>query len=130
MKARINWLELGRMSKDQMLDLSPRVNELIRHSGMQTGTAVVACPSPTAAITTVEYEPGLIHDIPHYLERLFGSSNGDEHTVAVLKSAFVPPALALPFGGGRLILGTWQQLVLLELEGSDEVRVAVELIGE
>jgi len=130
METKIYWLELGELAKNEMVDLTPRVNELIQRSGLKRGIAAVASPSSTTAITTVEYEPGLIHDIPAYLEKLFGGDAGDETRTAAIKSAFMPPMLSLPFEDTRLILGRWQQLTVLELSGSSNVRVAVALLGE
>ncbi|MCX6357310.1 MAG: secondary thiamine-phosphate synthase enzyme YjbQ, partial [Candidatus Aureabacteria bacterium] len=93
----------------------------------------------TAAITTFEYEPGMIQDIRELYEKLvpkkkhyhhdetWGDANGFSH----LRAALQGPSLTIPFEQGRLILGTWQQIVLAEFDNRSRRRQAVvQIIGE
>src|SRR5690349_14808252 len=103
------------------LDITSEVAELVSKSGVKDGIALVFVPGSTAAITTIEYESGVIEDLIDVFESLapenanykhherWGDSNGAAH----IKSALVGTSFTVPIEGGRLILGTWQQIVLI-----------------
>lgn len=108
----------------EVVDLTAHVAAAIRESGMSSGVATVFIGGSTAAVTTIEYEPGVLEDLARALDvlaprdaayahdRAWGDGNGRSHVRAVL----VGPSLPVPFRDGRLLLGTWQQVVLLELD--------------
>ena len=92
-----------------------------------------------AAITTIEYEPGLRHDFPKMLSRIvpkdiqyhhddtWHDGNGHSH----VRASLIGPSLSIPFSNGRLILGTWQQIVMLELDTRQRERViTLQILGE
>ena len=94
---------------------------------------------PTAAITTIEYEPGLRNDFPKMLNRIIPKNieyehdntwhdgNGHSH----VRASLIGPSLTVPFKDGKLILGTWQQIVFLELDTrSRERKITTQIIGE
>ncbi len=123
----------------EIRDLTTELTDIIRRSGLQTGIACVFSSSSTSAITTLEYEPGLLHDLPRALERLFPKGleydhqktwqdgNGHSH----IRAAFLGPSLSIPFDGGRPVLGTWQQVVFVDLDNKPRRReVLVQLVGE
>ena len=96
-------------------------------------------PGATGAVTTIEYEPGLLQDMPDALDRLFPrdipyqhqlrwhDGNGHSH----VRASFIGPSVTVPFKGNKLILGTWQQIVFLELDNSARRRrVIVQIVGE
>lgn len=108
-----------------ILDLTSDVQAAIAESGIATGHAAVMVVGSTAALTTLEYEPGLVdHDLVAALERVAPESgryvheetwhddNGHSH----VRAALIGPSLALPIVEGRVPLGTWQQLVLVDLD--------------
>ena len=122
-----------------ILDITREVNGKIEESGVMNGIVTVFMPGSTAAITTIEYEPGLMQDLPAALQRLFPreieyeheqmwhDGNGHSH----VRAAFLGPSLTVPISGGRMMLGTWQQVVLVELDVRPrDRRVILQIIGE
>jgi secondary thiamine-phosphate synthase enzyme len=124
----------------QAFDITDEVEATIAKSGVHDGLACVFTPSSTSAILTNEFEPGLMEeDIPKALERLFPEAieygherrwhdgNGHSH----VRATFLGPSLTIPIVEGRAALGTWQQVVFLELDNKPRHReVIVQVIGE
>jgi secondary thiamine-phosphate synthase enzyme len=123
----------------QMHDLTERVGEIVAQSGVGTGLAHVFAVGSTAAVGTIEFEPGLQQDLPDLLDRLMPPSreygheqtwhdgNGHSH----LQATLLGPELTVPVGGGRLLLGTWQQVFHLECDVRPRERtVVVTVTGE
>ncbi len=109
--------------RDHIIDLTAEVQGAISDSGVTTGQAALLVQGSTAALTTLEYEPGLVNeDVARALERLaprdgrylheetWHDDNGHSH----IRASVVGPSLALPIVDGRVPLGTWQQIVLLD----------------
>jgi secondary thiamine-phosphate synthase enzyme len=122
-----------------LVDLTERVASVLAKSGMTEGQALVFAPGATAGVTTIEYEPGLLHDFPEALERIapadqpyqhdntWGDGNGHGH----VRASMIGPSLTVPFQSGRLLLGTWQQIVLVDCDTRPRKRdMVVQLIGE
>lgn len=107
-----------------VVDLTAEVAGVVAESGLVSGLANVFVGGSTAAVTTIEYEPGVLEDLAHAMDviaprngayahdRAWGDGNGRSH----VRAALVGPSLSIPFRDGRLLLGTWQQVVLLELD--------------
>jgi secondary thiamine-phosphate synthase enzyme len=107
-----------------ILNITPRVNDALEESGITTGMVHLFVQHSTAALTVIEYEPGVLSDMQRALSILapdnlsyahntrWGDGNGRSH----VKAALVGPDLAIPVEAGKLMCGTWQQLVLLELD--------------
>lgn len=122
-----------------IIDITDRINKLISDSGFQNGLATTFISGATASITTIEYEPGLINDLKNALERLFSqniyyehnSRWGDGNGFSHIRAAFLGPSLSIPFQNMRLLLGTWQQIILIDHDNRSRNRtVLVQLIGE
>ena len=109
--------------RDHIIDLTAEVQGAISDSGVTTGQAALLVQGSTAALTTLEYEPGLVNeDVARALERLaprdgrylheetWHDDNGHSH----IRASVVGPSLALPIVEGRVPLGTWQQIVLVD----------------
>jgi secondary thiamine-phosphate synthase enzyme len=122
-----------------MDDLTGRVAEAVRRSGIKTGTAQVFTVGSTACVGTIEFEPGLQEDFPEMLDRLIPPSreygherawhdgNGHSH----LQATLLGPSLSVPVAGGGLVLGTWQQIVHLECDIRARQRtIVVTVTGE
>ena len=122
-----------------MVDISPDVSEIVRKSGLRKGICNVFIAGATGAITTIEYEPGLQKDFPDMLERIapenlpyehhktWGDYNGSGHC----RASLLGPSLTVPFSGGSCVLGTWQQIIFIELDSHGRNRtIHVTLIGE
>jgi len=123
----------------EVVDITDHVQELVNGSKLSDGIAFLFVPGSTAALTTIEYEPGLVSDFPAALDRLvpknilyehekrWHDGNGHSH----VKAALLGPDIAVPFQKRKLLLGTWQQIVFVELDVRPRQRqVIVQLIGE
>jgi len=132
-------LNVKTRSDVDIVDITGEVASAVADSGVSDGIVTVFCPGSTGAITTIEYEPGLVEDIPEALEviaprgkdyhhhRTWGCDNGRSH----VRAAFLGPSLTVPISAGRLTVGTWQQIVFIELDtrGRDR-KLVVKIIGE
>jgi secondary thiamine-phosphate synthase enzyme len=121
-----------------VVDLTEGVQSVIESSGVESGTASVFVPGSTAAVTAMEYEPGGVHDLKAALERLVPAAgdyqhnrlNNDTNSHAHIRAAIVGPSETVPVREGRLALGTWQQLVLVDFDDRPRQRtVVVQVIG-
>ncbi len=126
--------------KDEIVDLTADLQSLVKESGIEVGQLTAMVVGSTAALTTVEYEPGLVHhDIAAALERIAPRASTYEHEKmwhddnghSHVRASLIGPSLALPIVGGVLPLGTWQQVVLVDLDTRPrDRRVVVNLVGE
>jgi len=132
-------LEFATRGNDHILDITGEVQAVVDESGAATGQVVLLVHGSTAALSTLEYEPGLVnHDIAAAMERIaprdgryaheetWHDDNGHSH----VRAATVGPSLALPVVEGRVPLGTWQQIVLIDFDTRPRRRtVHASLIG-
>jgi len=129
-------IQLHTEAENDILDITGEVQQAIEESGLDAGVATVFVPGSTAAVTTIEFEPGLAKDFPAMLERVAPGNVDYEHQKAWhddngrshVKASLVGPSLSIPFEGGVLTLGTWQQIVLLELDIRPRRREVVVLV--
>jgi secondary thiamine-phosphate synthase enzyme len=123
----------------QMLDITEEVQEIVGRHGFAEGAALVFVSGSTAGLTTVEYEPGLLEDLPAAFDRIaprgiryrhedtWHDGNGHSH----VRASLLGPSITVPFRDGRLLLGTWQQVVLIDFDNRPRRRdVVVQLSGE
>ncbi|MGZ6590088.1 MAG: secondary thiamine-phosphate synthase enzyme YjbQ [Solirubrobacteraceae bacterium] len=107
-----------------IVDLTEGVRSVARTSGFEAGVVTVFVTGSTAAVTTMEYEPGGVADLQALLGRLVPVTgdyehnrlNHDTNAYAHLRASLVGPSVSVPLAGGRLALGTWQQIVLLDFD--------------
>ncbi|MFH1131703.1 MAG: secondary thiamine-phosphate synthase enzyme YjbQ [Pseudomonadota bacterium] len=122
-----------------ILDLTDEVSTRVSDSGVTSGQAVVFAPGSTAAVTTIEYEQGVLDDLRGAIERLaprdmhyqhdarWGDGNGYSH----VRAALMGPSLSIPIIDGKLALGTWQQVVLMDFDNRPrQRRIIVQVVGE
>jgi secondary thiamine-phosphate synthase enzyme len=120
-------------------DITGVVAGAVRSSGVTDGIVTVFVVGSTAAVTTIEFEPGAVADFNRLLDRLaprgadyahharWGDDNGSSH----VRAALVGPSLTIPFTDGELALGTWQQILLLEADTRGRRReVVIQVLGE
>jgi secondary thiamine-phosphate synthase enzyme len=113
-----------------IIDITGNVAEKVREAGINEGQALISVPGSTASITTIEYERGVVRDLLEALERLapVGSAYrhdarwGDGNGYAHVRAALLGPSVTIPVAGGRLVLGTWQQLVLVDFDNHPRQR--------
>jgi secondary thiamine-phosphate synthase enzyme len=120
------------------MDLTEGVESIVEAAGVKTGVVSVFVPGSTAAVTTMEFEPGGVHDLRAALERLVPAQgdyahnrmNHDTNSHAHIKAAIVGPSETVPVREGRLALGTWQQVVLVDFDDRPRERtVVVQVVG-
>jgi secondary thiamine-phosphate synthase enzyme len=117
-------------------DVTNEVEDLVERSGVRNGMVVVALTGSTGAVTTIEYEDGALADLRRALDHLapadgdyahnarWGDGNGFSH----VRSALLKPSLAVPVVEGRPVLGTWQQIVVLNLDNRAREREVVAVV--
>ncbi len=122
----------------EIIDITEKVNGKLRESEIEDGIVTVFVPGATGAITTIEYEPGLLQDLPNALERLFPKGMGYEHEYrwhdgnghSHVRASFFGPSLTVPFKAKKLMLGTWQQVIFVELDNKRRSRrIILQIIG-
>jgi len=123
----------------QVIDITSDVRKLLAQSDLQEGLCTVFVPGSTATVTTIEYEPGLVADMTKALDRIAPSNSRYEHDQrwhdgnghSHIRASFLKPSVTIPFSHNTLMLGTWQQLVFIELDVRPRNRtVIVQFIGE
>jgi secondary thiamine-phosphate synthase enzyme len=133
-------IQLSTKGDGQILDITPQAEKAVAESGVSAGTATLFVIGSTAAITTTEYEPGLVnHDIKAAFEKIapangryeheetWHDDNGHSHVCASL----LGPSLTVPVVDGKLTLGRWQQIVLIDFDTSSRNRqVICQIVGE
>jgi secondary thiamine-phosphate synthase enzyme len=139
MKVTTKQLNLRTRGAGDLINITDEIQKNLQETGLNEGSVTVFVVGSTAAITTFEYEPGLISDVKELYEKLVPSTKsyahdetwGDANGFSHLRAALQGPSLVIPFNSGRLILGTWQQVVLAEFDTrSRQRRVVLQFIGE
>lgn len=120
-------------------NVTDRVQQFLEDSGLSDGIACVAVAGSTAAVSTIEYEPGLLKDVPEFFEGLLPSNRSYHHDetwhdgngFSHMRSFLIKTSHTVPFRGRRLVLGTWQQIVVADFDNGPRTRrVVVQLVGE
>jgi secondary thiamine-phosphate synthase enzyme len=122
-----------------IIDVTGKVGAAVGRSGIAAGLATVFCPGSTCSLTTIEYEPGVIHDlakviekivpsnVPYEHDRRWGDGNGFSH----VRAALLKPSITVPLVNKKLALGTWQQIVFLDFDNRERRReLIVQVVGE
>ena len=122
-----------------ILDLTEEVSARVRESGVGLGSAHIFVPGSTASITTIEFESGVVEDLRQAIDRIaptsipyrhdarWGDGNGYSH----VRAALLGPSLVVPIADQRLVLGTWQQIVLIDFDNRPrDRRVHLQVGGE
>lgn len=132
-------IQVKTSARDEIVDVTDKVQRVVSASGVANGLVCVFVVGSTAAVTTVEHEPGLEADLRAAMDRLYpkgedyehhkrwGDGNGHSH----VRASMIGPSLTIPVVDGRLLLGTWQQVVFMEMDVKPRSRdVAVQVLGE
>jgi secondary thiamine-phosphate synthase enzyme len=139
MEIKTEFIEISTRGHSDIVDITVRIQDLLARSGLKEGQITVFASGSTAAVTTIEYEPGLLRDIPEILDRIapegasyhhdatWGDGNGNSH----VRAALIGASLTVPFVSGQLLLGTWQQIVFIDCDNRSRTRkVPVQLMGK
>jgi secondary thiamine-phosphate synthase enzyme len=132
-------ISLKSKGEGDMIDITHRVADTIKNGKIENGIVTIFVSGSTAAVTTIEYEPGLKKDFPAMLDRVapknieyehdntWHDGNGHSH----VRASLIGPSLTVPFNDKRLMLGTWQQIVLVETDTRPRERgIILQTIGE
>ncbi len=120
-------------------NITDEVQDIVSKSGIKEGIVCVSCVGSTVGITTLEYEPNLVQDfcelmenlIPHNKPTRHGNTWGDDNGFSHLRSALIGTSASFPVSGGRLVLGTWQQIVFCDFDNRERTRkIYVKVVGE
>ncbi len=132
-------LAVSTRGESQVLDLTPSIQAAVERHRYREGQVLVFVSGSTAALTTVEFEPGLQRDLPAALERIAPRGIGyaheetwrDDNGHAHVRASLIGPSLVAPFKDGRLLLGTWQQIVLIDFDTRPRQReLVLQLCGQ
>ena len=132
-------IHIDSKGEKDMIDLTEEAQRVVQQSKLRTGVVTLFVRGSTGALTTIEYEEGLLEDLPVALERIapkaasyqhekrWHDGNGHSH----VRASLIGPSISIPFVEGRLTLGTWQQLVFIELDTRGRSReIVAQVIGE
>ncbi len=139
MKVKNESLSFQTSGFNEMKDLTAEVSKKLSSSGLKDGIVTLFVPGSTGGLTTIEYESGLVKDFSELMEKIapsdvtyhhdtaWGDGNGFSHVRASLLGA----SLTVPFSGGRLSLGTWQQIVFVDFDNRSRSRtILLQFMGE
>lgn len=139
MKVVSDTIKLQTQGEGDMIDMTSQLSNIVKESKIKNGTVTIFVSGSTAAVTTIEYESGLIHDFPEMLSRIvpknleyehdntWHDGNGHSH----VRSSLIGPNITIPIIHGKLTLGTWQQVVLLEMDTRSRNRtVILQIMGQ
>ncbi len=139
MRIKTEFISLSTNGRTEMTDITDAVAELLARNGFTEGNVTLFVPGSTGALTTIEYEPGLLRDYPEFFEKIIPSNvsyhhdetwhdgNGHSH----LRASLQGPSLTVPFAQGKLLLGTWQQIIFVDFDNRARNRkIVAQFIGE
>ena len=129
--------ELDTEGEFQIFDITLNVRNAIKESGIRNGLVNVFIPGATGAIITMEYEPRLVEDTKNLIEKLVPKGSGyhhdyqDDNAHSHLRASLLSPEVTLPVNNGEPVLGTWQQIVFLEMDTRGrERKILITIVGD
>ncbi len=139
MKVLTGYVEISTRGHTDIVDITQQVEQVLGESELKNGSLTVFVSGSTAGITSIEYEPGLLKDLPEAFEKMaptgvtyhhdeaWGDGNGYAH----VRAAMLGSSFTVPFDTGKLLLGTWQQIVVIDFDNRPRNRsVVVQMMGE
>ena len=120
-------------------DVTGRVQDIVSKSGISNGLVNIFAVGSTASITTIEYEPALTADMQDKLEEFASKTMhsrhsetwGDDNGFSHIRATFMGPGITVPVSGGSVVLGTWQQIVVIDHDNRPRSRkIFVQVMGE
>jgi secondary thiamine-phosphate synthase enzyme len=124
---------------NDIVDITDEVQSQISNSGLTEGSALIFVVGSTASITTIEFEPGLKKDYPEFMEKIIPSNKSYHHDntwhdgngFAHLRASLQGASFTVPFNNKQLLLGTWQQIILIDFDNRQRTRkIIVQLVGK
>ena len=139
MKIVTDTIEVSTKGYSDIVDLTGDVQDVLSRTGLKEGQLTVFVSGSTAAVTTIEYEPGLLKDLPEALDTIapmdktyhHDATWGDGNGYAHVRAAIIGASLPVPFRNGRMLLGTWQQIVVMDFDNRSRHRkIVVQVTGQ
>ncbi|MBN2093530.1 YjbQ family protein [candidate division KSB1 bacterium] len=139
MKVVSDSFDISTRGNTDIIDVTSPVADVLKKSGLKAGILTVFIAGSTAGITSIEYEPGLLRDLPEAFEKIapvnksyhHDATWGDGNGYAHVRAALLGSSFSVPFINGRLKLGTWQQIVVIDFDNRSRNReVIVQMLGE
>ena len=139
MSVRSGFIELSTNGLNDIHNITPQVDRFVRDNGLRDGQLLIAINGSTAALSTIEYEPGLLQDLPEMLEKIAPMNKSYHHDqtwhdgngYAQLRSTLMGTSYMVPIINGRLILGTWQQIIFIDFDNRPRKRqITLQFVGE
>jgi secondary thiamine-phosphate synthase enzyme len=124
---------------NEIIDITPNIKGQLTKSGFIEGQITLFVPGSTGGLTTIEYEPGLLEDLPEFLESIIPMNKQYHHDrtwhdgngYAHLRSALIKPSFTVPFKASALLLGTWQQIIFVDFDNRPRHRKLIfQILGE
>ena len=132
-------LQIMTRGNGDVVDITNKVAEAVRSTGIHDGIVTVFSPSATSGLTTIEFEPGAVNDFQRLFDEIvppdrdyahnerWGDGNGHSH----VRAALLGPSITIPFVNRSLVLGTWQQIILVDFDiRSRQRRLHLQVLGE
>ena len=132
-------LELSTKGFSDILDITSCVEKMVGESGLREGIVNVSIIGSTASVSTIEYEPALVEDVKEQLEKLIprtlasrhSATWGDDNGFSHIRATLMGPSTTLPVAEGRIVLGTWQQIVVIDHDNRPRKRrIRIQVVGE
>lgn len=138
MSVHTEYIHLSTKGNADVIDITPEVQEILELGKIKSGIVNINVIGSTGALTTCEYEPGLVKDISEIFDKIIPAGNyhhdqawGDGNGHSHLRSSLVGPSLTLPFNNKKLILGTWQQIIFIDFDNRRRDRkIVLQFLGE
>ncbi|MDP8292459.1 MAG: secondary thiamine-phosphate synthase enzyme YjbQ [Candidatus Orphnella occulta] len=133
------YIELDTKGKTDIVDITSRVDSILKKENISCGTVTVFVIGSTGAVTTIEYEPALESDIKKFFEKIIPSSEhyahdatwGDANGHSHLRASLLGPSLTVPFNDNEMCLGTWQQIIFIDFDNRPRKRkLLLQFIGK
>ena len=139
MKIITDGVEISTKGHTDIVDITGDVSDILTRGGLTQGILTVFVSGSTAGVTTIEFEPGLLQDLPEAFQKIaptgvtyhHDATWGDGNGYAHVRAALLGCSLTVPFTDGRMRLGTWQQIVIIDFDNrSRNRRIVVQMMGE
>jgi len=139
MEIKTNTISVSTKGSNDIIDITNDVQKIVNDSGLSEGSVLIFVPGSTAGVTTIEYEPGLLKDYPDFFEKIIPSKLsyhhdetwGDANGYAHVRASLQGPSLTVPFSKTKLLLGTWQQIILVDFDNRSRKRnIIIQITGQ
>ena len=124
---------------NDIIDITEKVSEIVKNSKIKEGICLMSCPGSTVGLTTIENDPNLLEDFKEFLEKLVPLNRpyrhdrtwGEKNAPSHIKSALIKPFLTVPIENGNLVLGQWQNIILIDFDNRPREReIMVKVFGK